>query len=243
MSDGRASGGEGAGRAGDAGRDARKGADDTRRLPTLEKEPPPDGTLEQSASAAAYAPGTDGPAARAGRFWSARRLPAGLVAFAVLAAAALFLYDITSVRLNRPGMGWRRTLADELATRPLDDPWLLAGASLAALAGVLLLVLTATPGLRGLLPMRRDVAHVRAGLERGAAELVLRDRAMEVSGVQSVRVNVGRRRVRARARAHFRDLDVVRADLDDALEDGIRKLGLARQPGLSVHVRRPSKKG
>ena len=90
--------------------------------------------------------------------------------------------------------------------------------------------------------MSREVADVRAGLERTAAALVLRDRAMKVSGVQSVRVAVGRRKVRARAQAHFRDLDDVRGDLDSALGDGIRQLGLARQPELSVHVQRAKKR-
>ncbi|GDY52614.1 hypothetical protein SVIO_032370 [Streptomyces violaceusniger] len=84
-------------------------------------------------------------------------------------------------------------------------------------------------------------AVVRAGIDRTSAGLVLRDRAMEVPGVRSARVDVGRRRIRARALAHFRDLDEVRADLDAALHEGIRQLGLARPPALSVHVRRSAK--
>ncbi|MFG3255486.1 DUF6286 domain-containing protein [Streptomyces sp. NPDC048172] len=201
-------------------------------------------TLEQSESAAAYTPGqgTDAEGGRSGRFWSPRRRVAGLVALVLLAGAGVLLYDVASVRADRPGMSWRRTFADELATTRLDSTPVLAGAAVAALLGLWLLVLALTPGLRGLLPMRRDVPQVRAGLERRAAALVLRDRAMEVAGVRSVRVDVKRRKVRARAQAHFRDLDEVRGDLDAALEDGIQQLGLARRPGLSVHVRRPAKR-
>jgi hypothetical protein len=70
---------------------------------------------------------------------------------------------------------------------------------------------------------------------------MLRDRAMEVSGVRSVRVRVGRRKVRVRAVSHFRELDDVRADLDAVLAEGIKGLGLARRPGLSVHVARANK--
>ncbi|MCD9142339.1 DUF6286 domain-containing protein [Streptomyces albireticuli] len=184
----------------------------------------------------------DGPAGRAGRFWSVRRLPAALVAAVVLGTAGLFLYDVAAVRAGRPAMGWRRRLAHELASRRLDDVWILAGAAVAVLAGLWLIALAVTPGLRRVLPMRREDADVRAGLDRGAAALVLRDRAMEVAGVRSVRVDVGRRRVRARARSHFRDLDEVRADLDTVLADGVRQLGLARRPGLSVSVRRPAKR-
>jgi hypothetical protein len=61
--------------------------------------------------------------------------------------------------------------------------------------------------------------------------------------VQSVRVRVGRRKVSVRAVSHFRELDDVRSDLDSVLGTGIGELGLARPPGLSVHVRRPTRKG
>ncbi|WP_461014085.1 DUF6286 domain-containing protein [Streptomyces daliensis] len=234
----------------------------TQRMPTLEKGPGhaahardggrggyggeggDGGDLEQSASAAAYEPGegTKGIGGRAARFWSARRVPAAIVALLLLAGTGVLLYDVASVRAGRPGMAWRRTLADELASRRLDDTALTVGAAVAAVLGLWLLLLALTPGRRKLLPMRRDVPHVRAGLERKAAALVLRDRAMEVSGVQSVQVKVKRRKVKARAQSHFRDLDEVRTDLDDALDDGIRQLGLARRLGLSVRVRRPGKK-
>jgi hypothetical protein len=82
---------------------------------------------------------------------------------------------------------------------------------------------------------------VRAGLDRRAAALVLRDRAMQVPGVQSARIDVGRRKVKARAQAHFRDLEEVRSDLDTELGEAVTSLGLARQPSLSVRVRRPKK--
>ncbi|MFF5131174.1 DUF6286 domain-containing protein [Streptomyces syringium] len=202
--------------------------------PTLEKN-----AAEGEGAAAAQAPDGGG---RTGRFWSARRLPAALVALVVVGGAGVFLYDVAAVRTGRPAMGWRRRLARELATRPLDDPWVIWGAAAAALLGLWLLVLAVTPGLRGVLPMRRDTPDVRAGLDRRAAALVLRDRVMEVSGVQSVRVDVGRHRIRTRALSHFRDLEEVRADVDTVLADGVRELGLARQPRLSVRVSRPVKK-
>ncbi|MCC2279189.1 DUF6286 domain-containing protein [Streptomyces sp. ET3-23] len=175
---------------------------------------------------------------RARRFWSARRVPAALVAAVVLGASGILLYDVVAVRASRPAMSWRRRLAHELATRPLDGAWATGCAAAAVLAGCWLIALAVTPGLRGLLPLRRDTPDVRAGLDRAAAELVLRDRVMAVSGVQWARVDVGRRRVRARARAHFRDLDDVRADVDGVLADTVRELGLARQPALSVRVGR-----
>jgi hypothetical protein len=216
---------------------------------TLEKEKTPAGEagdgpgggMAQSASLARYEPEgePDGPA---GRFWSVRRVPSALAAAVLLAACGLLLYDVAAVRADRPAAEWRRTLADGLATRTLDEGWIVAGAVAAMLLGVWLVWLAVTPGLRGLLPMRLQSEQLRAGIERRAAAVVLRDRAMEVSGVQTVRVSVGRRRVRVLAQAHFRDLDVVRLDLDNVLDQGIGELGLARPLALSVHVRRPEKR-
>ncbi|MFH9007015.1 DUF6286 domain-containing protein [Streptomyces afghaniensis] len=206
----------------------------TQRLPVLEKSQPGNGTPPVREG--------EGEGGREGRFWSARRVPAGIVALLLLGLAGLFLYDIASVRADRPVMSWRRELARQLAERPLDDTWVLVGAGVAAALGLWLLVLAATPGLRHVLPMRRTHADVRAGLDRDAAATALRDRAMEVAGVHSVRVRVRRRRADARAVSHFRELDDVRADLDAVLTDAIRGLGLSRPPALSVRVRRPGRK-
>ncbi|CAL9587895.1 DUF6286 domain-containing protein [Streptomyces pilosus] len=177
------------------------------------------------------------------RFWSARRVPAGVLALLLLVVTGAFLYDVVAVRAGRDGMSWRRDLARQLAERPLDDVWVLTGAGVAAALGLWLLVLAVTPGLRSLLPMRRTHPDVRAALHRDAAAMVLRDRAMEVAGVQSVRVRVKRRRTDVRAVSHFRELDDVRADLTAVLDATAEGLGLARPPALSLRVRRPGRKG
>lgn len=183
------------------------------------------------------------PAARARRFWSVRRVPAALLAAVVLGGAGLLLYDVAAVRADQSAMAWRKEVADGLATRPLDSTWVLVGASLAALLGLWLLLLALTPGLRSVLPMRRDHPDVRAGLDRKAAALILRDRAMEVSGVQSAKVRVRRSKAAVRAVSHFRDLDEVRTDLERAVTTGIDELGLARPPAPKVRVARPPRKG
>ncbi|MFK8908194.1 DUF6286 domain-containing protein [Streptomyces sp. YS-3] len=234
---------------GGPGRDDAYGGDDgaTRPLPVVMEKTPGtgEGGLDQSRSSAAYDPvpvlAEDG-GGRAGRFWSARRVPATLVALVVLAVSGLLLYDIAAVRADRPAMRWRRELAHWLARHTVDDVVVLIGAGVAVVLGLWLVVLALTPGLRDVLPMRRTSSGVRAGLDRSAAALVLRDRAMEVPGVQSVRVRTGRAKVAVRAVSHFRELDDVRADLDAALGAGIKELGLAGQPGLSVHVGRAARK-
>ncbi|MFE0518696.1 DUF6286 domain-containing protein [Streptomyces sp. NPDC058954] len=189
---------------------------------------------------------TDGSGRPVHRFWSSRRVPAALAALLSAVAVGFLLYDVIAVRAGRDAMRWRRRLAEELATRPLDDVWMIVGAAVAMALGLWLFLLAVTPGLRRLLPMRRptgipETEDVRAGLDRRAAALVLRDRAMQVPGVQSARIDVGRRRVKARAQAHFRDLEEVRSDLDTELGEAVTSLGLARQPALAVRVRRPKK--
>lgn len=230
---------------------------ETAQAPTLGKAPSGDGTgpsepgagpggsgpggMEQSASAAQYEPDGEHETSH-GRFWSPRRAPAVAVASVLTLLAGLLLYDIASVRADRPAAAWRRELAHQLATRTLDDAAVVLGAVAAVLAGGWLLVLAVTPGLRGVLPMRRESPQLRAGIERPVIAMVLQERAMAVPGIRAVRVRVGRRRVQVWAQAHFRELDAVRLDLDAALEQGIRDLGLARQPLLSVSVRRPARK-
>ncbi|WP_369143523.1 DUF6286 domain-containing protein [Streptomyces sp. R44] len=181
-------------------------------------------------------------AAHVRRFWAVRRIPAAVLAAVVLGGTGLLLYDVAAVRAVRSAMAWRRKLADGLATRPLDDVVVVVGAAVAVVLGVWLLVLAATPGLRAVLPMRREHGDVRAGLDREAAALTLRDRVMEVSGVQSVRVRVGRAKVAVRAVSHFRALDEVRADVETVLAGGVEELGLAHPPATTVRVARPSRK-
>lgn len=198
----------------------------------------------RSTPAVTEAPGAAPVAAEgSGRFRSPRRAPAALVAVLLAAGAGLLLHDIAAVRAHQPATRWRRALARQLAERPLDDPWVLAGAGLAAALGLWLIVLAVTPGLRDLLPMRRPRPDVRAALRRDAAALVLRDRALEVSGVRAARVRMGRRKAGVRVVSHFRDPDDVRADLDTALTEAVRGLGLTRPPTLSVHVARSGRKG
>jgi hypothetical protein len=210
----------------------------TQRLTVLEKTPP-GGTPMPSATA--YNP--IGAPGSTGRFWSRRRVPAGVVALLVLAGSGLLLYDIVAVRAGRSAMQWRRSLAGELATRSLDDTAVLAGAAACAALGLWLLLLAATPGLRRLLPMRQTHAEVRGALHRGAVTLVLRDRAIQVPGVQSAGVHTTRHRVRVRALTHFRELDDVRTDLHTALAEGIRDLGLVHPPSLTVRVARAGRRG
>ncbi|MER7202251.1 DUF6286 domain-containing protein, partial [Streptomyces sp. NPDC000188] len=143
----------------------------------------------------------DGWVARSPRLWSARRIPAALVALVTLGAFGVLLHDVIAVRAGQRAGAWRIRLADELATRPVDDPWLLIAAAVAVILGLWLLILAFAPGLRRLLPLRAPdgCPDMGAWLDRKGAALVLRDAAMRVPGISGALVRVGRRRVTARA--------------------------------------------
>ncbi|MEV5516875.1 DUF6286 domain-containing protein [Streptomyces flaveolus] len=177
---------------------------------------------------------------RTHRPWSARRIPAALVASVILVAAVAALVDVIAVRVGRPAAAWRRHLADELATRPVDDVWMLTGAAVAAAVGVWLIVLALTPGLRHWLPLRSPVGcpRLRASLDRDGAADLLRDAAMRVPGVGSAHVLVGRHRIKARADVRFRDPQRVKDDLTAALDEERDRLALARPPRIVVRLRR-----
>jgi hypothetical protein len=208
----------------------------TRPLPVLGP-----GTPNRYATEPPYDDPPPDPARRARRFWASRRVPAALTALVALGATGLLLYDVAAVRAGRHAMRWRVVLAEQLASRPLDDVWVLTGAAVAAALGLWLVVLALSPGLRQVLPLRPGPGRVRAGLDREAAALMLRDRALEVPGVRSVRVSVGRRRARVRADSHFRELEDVRDDMAEALEETGRGFRLERDLRLTVAVRRARK--
>ncbi|MFI1769986.1 DUF6286 domain-containing protein [Streptomyces sp. NPDC020800] len=188
--------------------------------------PPPDLTA-----------GEHGGGHRTHRPWSARRIPAALVASVVLVAAGAALTDVVAVRAGRPAAAWRRHLADELATRPVDDVWMLTGAAVAAAVGIWLIVLALTPGLRHWLPLRSPAPGLRASLDRDGAADLLRDTAMRVAGVSKARIRVRRHRVKARADVRFRDPHQVKDDLTTALDHERDQLALARPPRIVVRVR------
>ncbi|KUN84016.1 hypothetical protein AQJ66_17665 [Streptomyces bungoensis] len=163
-----------------------------------------------------------------------------MVASVILVAAVAALVDVVAVRAGRPASAWRRHLADELATRPVDDVWMLTGAAVAAAVGVWLLVLALTPGLRHWLPLRSPAGcpRLRASLDRDGAADLLRDAAMRVPGVGAARVRVRRHRIKARADVRFRDPRQVRDDLTAVLDEECDRLALARPPRIVVRLRR-----
>lgn len=177
--------------------------------------------------------------ARSPRLWSARRIPAALVALVAFCAIGALLYDVIAVRAGHRAGAWRTRMTEEITSRPVDDAWLLATGAVAVVLGLWLLVLALTPGLRRLLPLRapEESTEIGAWLDRRGAAMVLRDAAMRVPGVSRARIRVSRRRVIARAEVRFRDTATVRSDLTRALQEQCRQLALAHTPRLTIRLR------
>ncbi|MEV4558880.1 DUF6286 domain-containing protein [Kitasatospora sp. NPDC049285] len=128
-----------------------------------------------------------------GRWLRAERgvATAVVVAVVVVAAGAL-LYDVIAVRAGGHARPWRQDLADQLATRHLDDPWVLGFAAGAVTLGVLLLWLAFARGLRGWLALEpRGTA-----IHRSAVTALIDRRVRERADVYSWQVRAGRRRTR-----------------------------------------------
>lgn len=203
----------------------------------LTKEPDPP---ERDVSTSDLTAGERDGGHRTRRKWSGRRITAASVAAVILVAAVVTLVDVIAVRAGRPAAAWRRHLADELATRPVDDVWMLTGAAVAAAVGVWLIVLALTPGEHRWLPLRSPAGcpRMRAFLDRDGAAVLLRDAAMRVPGVGAAHVLVRRHRIKARADVRFRDPRRVKDDLTAVLGEERDRLALARPPRIAVRVRR-----
>ncbi|MFF5856253.1 DUF6286 domain-containing protein [Streptomyces sp. NPDC012751] len=219
---------------GPSGRDSTPSASRAAAPPAKEHEPP-----RRDVSGPHPASGGRDAGHRSHRPWSARRVPAALVASVILVAAVAALVDVIAVRAGHPAAAWRRHLAGELATRSVDDVWMLTGAAVAAAVGVWLIVLALTPGLRHRLPQRRPAGcpRLRASLDRDGAADLLRDAALRVPGVGAARIRVRRHRIKARADVRFRDPRQVKDDLTTVLGEERDRLALARPPRIVVRVR------
>ncbi|MBM9503099.1 hypothetical protein ITX44_00840 [Streptomyces sp. KK5PA1] len=158
-----------------------------------------------------------------------------------LACGAL-LFEAVWTRAGNRANTWWTTLSNELATRPVDDVWILTGAAVAAALGLVLLILALTRGNRGKLPMKVPAggpAGMRAVVDRRSAALILRDATMSVPGTSAARVRVGRHRIHVRAEVRFRDPADVKAELTKTVGDAASgQLRLAHPPKQTIHVRR-----
>ncbi|MFD8786933.1 DUF6286 domain-containing protein [Kitasatospora sp. NPDC059599] len=164
------------------------------------------------------------------RLRAPRTVAATLVATVVLVAAGALLYDVIAVRAGQPARRWRTQIADELATRHLDDVWVLVGAGVATLLGGCLLWLAIAPGLGRWLVLR-PYGGTAAAVDRAGIGHLLTDRAAGLAGIDHLRIRVGRRRVRVSLTGAADPASVQRQ-----LREELDRVGLARPLRLDVRT-------
>ncbi|MFE4971169.1 DUF6286 domain-containing protein [Kitasatospora sp. NPDC056651] len=167
---------------------------------------------------------------KARRLRAPRTAAAALVATGVLVVTGAFLYDVVAVRVGHPARRWRAQIADELATRHLDDLAVLVGAGVATALGGWLLWLAVAPGLRRWLVLR-PYGGTTAAVDRAGVGHLLVDRAAGLDGIDHLRVRVGRRRVRV-SLVGVADPALVQRQLRDELA----RVGLGRPLRLDVRT-------
>ncbi|MFF1796760.1 DUF6286 domain-containing protein [Kitasatospora sp. NPDC058263] len=166
------------------------------------------------------------------RLRAPRTVAAVVVATVVLVVGAALLYDVIAVRTGHAARRWRAEVADELATRHLDDPWVLVGAGAAVLLGAWLLWLALAPGLRRWLPLR-PLGGTSAAIDRAGVGTLLHDRAAGLPGIEHLTVRVNRRRVKAVLTGPADPASVQRQ-----LRAELGKISLARPLRLDVRAKR-----
>ncbi|MDJ0463028.1 DUF6286 domain-containing protein [Streptomyces sp. H27-C3] len=189
----------------------------------------------------AAAPAPDGstgpitPRARR-RAWSARRLPAALLALAGAALCGALLYDALTSG-GDAAVTLQEEALDRLAGTGYTGARVTTAGACVALLGVWLIVIAMAPGARRRLPMAAASPDVRAELDRGGAQSLLRDAALDAPGVTAARVRVHRRmRVGARVTMAFGDPGDVRTAVTARLDAALLALGTARPGRLRVRV-------
>lgn len=201
-----------------------------------------DGTEPAGSAGSARAVATEtgqNPTRTARRPWSQRRLPMGLFALTAATACGVLLYEVVSVHAaGRPAARWRVDLVDWLSSHgPGVTATDLAAAAGVFALGVWLLILAVTPGKRRRIPLVAPAPGMRATLERAAAAALLRDAVSDVPGITRVRVRMGRRGARVRARLGFGDRDAALDAVRRAALAAADGFGLARPLKLRVRVR------
>ncbi|GAB2685646.1 DUF6286 domain-containing protein [Nocardia thraciensis] len=162
-----------------------------------------------------------------------RVAPAIVVALSVLASSV-----VVAVSAIQKLSGTRELVPyDDVATMLHDtrwgSGWVLGAGIAAALAGVLLLVLALAPGRSVVVPVESG-DEVAAGIARRSLRAAVRDAAGSVGEVDSVRVRLGRKKIRIGARtgrAPEESVAAIRAAVDERLSrvaPGVRREVAAR---------------
>lgn len=185
--------------------------------PTERLEPPLPAGVPRNASA-------DRAAVRA--FRPRRVIPSVITAVLMVALGILVAAEVISALLGRPlrlapydrMLGWA-------STTPWDDPWVMAGAGLAVVLGLLLVLLALIPGRPRLIPVRTGDKDLIIGMQSRGFTRALAHAAEQVHGIDHARVRLRGRTAHVEADSLLRD--------DTGLADAVRRAVTTRIAALS----------
>jgi uncharacterized alkaline shock family protein YloU len=197
----------------------------------------PDRTGARAAAPSAMTTRTQGSAAgRAVRTWSERRVLSALAALLGTTICTLLLHDFAFLRAaGGESALWRSVLLKWLFTHGPRD-FTLVMCTAMTLLGIGMVLVAVLPGRRRLFAIRPDVEGVRSTLDQASAGQLMHQAVLSVPGVSRVRVRVGRRRARVRARVEFGDPDAAHRAVVTAANHVLATYGLGRPPRLRVRL-------
>ncbi|MFE2118500.1 DUF6286 domain-containing protein [Streptomyces microflavus] len=172
------------------------------------------------------------------RWWSPRPIPVVVLALLGTIAAGLLTADVIAVHLfDRAPATWRTEIVNRLAVTHPSTGWATVVAGAAVVVGLWLLVLAATPGLRGRLVVAGFTSGRTIALDRSTVASLVRNRVLDVAGIDTVRVSVGRRHVRVRAALAFGDPSLAREQARIAANEAIDACELNRPLRCRLRLR------
>lgn len=165
-----------------------------------------------------------------------RTSTAVVVAVVLLAAAALTATSCIQALLGEPPLIALSAITTIGAAVSAAHPAVLAGAGVLAALGLLLLGIALTPGTPDVLPLARGVLSLDTGVTRNSLAAALRSAAVDVDGVDKVRLKLTGARVTATVGTPLRGPGTLRKDVTAAIAARLDDIGPTRRPRVRVRV-------
>jgi len=165
-----------------------------------------------------------------------RRLPAALVALALLAAAVVVTMSCVALLLDKAPLLPFAALADTAGTVRWNQPVVLAIAALTAILGLVLLGAALLPGTPTVLGLDRRDGQPAAGATRRSLNRALTAAARGVDGVDTATVRVKPRTVAATVRTPLHDTAALPEQVQAAITERLDDIALVPPPRIRVRT-------
>ncbi|MBW0102894.1 DUF6286 domain-containing protein [Pseudonocardia sp. KRD291] len=169
-----------------------------------------------------------------------RSTPAAVVAVVLLAACVLVAVSCVQILLAQTPLLPLSASARAGTSLTASSTPVVAGAVVAAVIGLVLLLAGLLPGSPVVLATADAGTGIDTGIDRRSLQRALTHSASRVDGVDSAQVTSGRRRVTATVRTTLDDTDAVRGAVTEALRGRLEDLSPGSGPLVTTRtVRKP----